>query len=452
VRAATKFIILIVLLLALVAVLAFQRRTEQISMLAEEGRHREAIAALQGRLADHPRDTDLFAALARSHAALGEYGRAIDLYSLYLASRPNDLLALQRQADLLLQNGMFDRYLDALARLVEARPGPEQIGRLAALYRLHGRMSDELATLRKYAGHGLLATDQLERLGALLVAAGNWSEARHWLAIEERKSPPDSSTGRLLLLEALIQNDEADQAYRYAERWMAAWRNPFLSGKLMLRMAQAGHVGPASALALKWEDLMPDTTFEMAGLLVSQGHGELARIMLARWADQTENPTAKQLRTFVSTSAALDAAPLAIAKFLQLVDADTDPARLAQLAEDMADAFGTSTLSAIRPLLSSDMLLARPLFAARLSLTEGNYEAARWFLNRCDPNELTPEERPTWLAMLHQIESQADVVERLLSLWEAGRLPADLAPQLADQASAVGRSGAHDAIWRSLER
>jgi tetratricopeptide (TPR) repeat protein len=451
-RAATKFVILIVLLLALVAVVSFQRRSEQISMLAEEGRHREAIALLQRRLVDHPHDADQLAAMARSYAALGEYGQAIDLYGSYLMSRPNDLLALQRQADLLLESGMFDRYLDALARLVEARPSTEQIGRLVALYRLHGRPSDELATLRKYAGRGLLPTDQLERLGALLLAEGNWREARQWLAIEERKSPLESSTGRLLLLEALIQNDEADQAYRYAERWMTAWRNPFLSGKLMLRMARAGLDGPASELALKWEGLMPDTTFEMAGLFVSQGHGELARIMLARWADQTENPTEEQLRAFVSTSAMLDTAPLVIAKFLQLVRDSTEPARLAQLADDMANAFGAPALSAIRPLLSSDILLTRPLFAARLSLSEGNYEMARWFLDRCDPNELTPEERPKWFALLQRVDTQADAVDRLLSLWEAGRLPADLAPQLADQALAVGRIGAHDAIWRSLER
>jgi Flp pilus assembly protein TadD len=451
-KAATKFIILIVVLLALVAVLAFQRRTEEISMLAEEGRHREAIVLLQRRLVDHPHDADLLVALARSRAALGEYNEAIDLYDTYLASRPNDLLALQRQADLLLQNGMFERYLDALARLVAARPSPELVGRLVALYRLHGRTSDELATLRKFGGRGLLTTDQLERLGTLLAAEGSWREARHWLAIEERKSPPDSSTGRLLLLEALIQNDEADEAHRYAERWMAAWRNPFLSGKLILRVAQAGLDGPASALALKWVDLTPDTTFELAGLFVSHGHGELARIMLGRWADQTEIPTEKQLRRFVATSAMLDSAPLVIVKFLQLVRDDTDPGRLAQLAEDIADAFGTPALSAIRGLLSSDILLTRPMFAARLSLSEGNYETARWFLDRCDPNELTTEERPKWFALLQRVDSRADAVDRLLSLWEAGRLPADLAPQLADQALAVGLIGAHDAIWRSLER
>ena len=162
----------------------------------------------------------------------------------------------------------------------------------------------------------------------------------------------------------------------------------------MLRMARAGLDGPASELALKWEDLMPDTTFEMAGLFVSQGHGDLARIMLARWADQTENPTEEQLRAFVSTSAMLDTAPLVIAKFLQLVRDGTEPARLGQLADDMASAFGTPALAAIRAFLSSDILLTRPLFAATLSLSEGNYETARWFLDRCDPNELTPEERP----------------------------------------------------------
>jgi hypothetical protein len=61
------------------------------------------------------------------------------------------------------------------------------------------------------------------------------------------------------------------------------------------------------------------------------------------------------------------------------------------LAEELVKAFGVQALAAIRPLLSNEALLTRPLFAAEISLSEGNREMARWYLNRIDPGQLPPE-------------------------------------------------------------
>ena len=80
-------------------------------------------------------------------------------------------------------------------------------------------------------------------------------------------------------------------------------RNPFLSGRLILRMAQAGLTVPASRLALKFTDMMPDNTFEIVDLLAGQRYQDLAHQMLARWADRVTKPTGKQFRAFVQASA-----------------------------------------------------------------------------------------------------------------------------------------------------
>jgi len=427
-RTPHQFILLVIVALIGAAVVLSQARDERASMLAGEGRHSEAIALIESRLAHSPHDPELLAALGRSHAALGEVHRAIDVFDAYLVMRPDDLAARKRQAELLLQSGLIDRYLDTLARVVAAQPSPGQVTRLIELFRLHGRVDDEMATLRTYAGSAMLEIPQLERLGALLAEQGNWREARQSLELADKKAPPDASAGRLLLLEVLIQSNEVGLVYERARAWMMAWRSSFLSGKLILRLAQAGLNVPAYKLALEFTDMMPDDTFDMVGLLARNGRQDIAHQMLVRWANRTTKPTGKQLRAFVQASALIGDISEPFAKLVHLVNGGADPAAEGQMAEELANTFGQPALVAIRPLLSNEALLARPLFAAELSLFEGNLEMARWFLNRVKPAQLSPEELSGWLALLRRVEPNADVFNGIAIPWNDGRLPAEFVP------------------------
>jgi tetratricopeptide (TPR) repeat protein len=449
---ARQFILVVVVSLLIAAVVLFPRREEHAAMLAGEGRHKEAIAILERRLAGAPPDPDLLAALGRSYAAVGEVPQAIDAFDGYLAVRPDDLAAREREAELLLQSGLTDRYLGALARVAAAQPSPARVTRLIELYRLHGRVEDEISTLQAYAGKGILDVPQLERLGALLAERGDWRDARQWLELADQEAPPDASAGRLLLLEVLIQSNEVDQIVQRAQIWMGAWRSPFLSGKLILRMAQSGHAVPASRLALKYTDLMPDDALDMVGLFVSKGRQDIARQMLVRWAGRTSKMAGTQLHAFVQASALIGDVSVALGKFLQLVQSGSDAATEGQLAEELGNAFGRPALITIRPLLSNAVLLTRPLFAAELSLREGNREMARWYLNRIDPVQLPLERLTAWLALVHRVETDAEVLRRLAILWNDGRLPAELVPRLADEAAKFGQVKTNDLIWNSVRQ
>ena len=451
-RPAHQFIAVVIVSLVVAAVVLSLGREENSAVLAGEGQHQEAIALLERRLADTPHDQDLLAALGRSYAALGEVDRAIDAFDAYLILRPKDLAARERQAELLLQSGLIDRYLDAMARAVAAQPSPSRVTRLIELFRLHGHVDDEMATLQAYAGKALLETDQLERLGGLLAERGKWRAAQNALESADRKALPDASAGRLLLLEVLIENNEVDRVYERAHAWMMAWRSPFLSGKLILRIAHAGLTGPACRLALDYTDMMPDNTFDITGLLASKGHQGLAHQMLVRWADGTSKPTETQIRAFVQASAQIGDASAPLVKLVQLVRSGAKPAMQGLMAEELTSAFGQPALAAVRPLLSNKVLLARPLFAAELSLFEGNVEMARWFLNRIEPARLSPEQLADWLALLHRVETDADVFKRLAGLWDRGRLPAELVPQFADEAVKMGQVRTHDLIWNSVRQ
>jgi hypothetical protein len=186
-------------------------------------------------------------------------------------------------------------------------------------------------------------------------------------------------------------------------------------------------------------------------LLASKGYRDLARQMLVRWANATTKPVGTQLHAFVQVSALVGDVSVPLRKFLQLVRSGSDAATEGQLAEELANTFGSPALAAIRPLLSHEVLLTRPLFAAELSLFEGNREMARWYLNRIDPAQLPPERLAGWLALLHRVETDADVFRRLAMLWN-GRLPAELVPRFAVEAAKLGQVTTHDLIWKSVRQ
>jgi tetratricopeptide (TPR) repeat protein len=447
-KASRQFVLMVIVALVVAAALLLPRRDEHAAMLASDGQHEQAIALLESRLADAPGDPDALAALGRSHAALGDVPRAIEAFDAYLAVRPNDAAALQSQGELLLQSGARDRYLDVQARLLAAQPSPAGVSRLIELFRLHGRDADELATLQTYAGKGMLEASQLERLGTMLAGRGNWREARAWLELADQRAPVEASVGRLLLLELLIQAKENDRATERAREWMKGWRNPFLCGKLILRLARSGF--DAFELAFAYVELMPDDTPDMIHYLAARGHQGLAHRMLLRWGDRISKPGGQQLRAFVQASALVGDVGAPLTKMMQLVRSGSGLAAQGELAEEVANAFGKPALAAIRPFLSNEALLTRPLFAAELSLFEGNGEMARWFLNRVEPAQLSPERSAEWLAMLHRVETEAEVVTRLTTLWSDGRLPPELLPQFANEAVRQGRVRTHDRIWNSV--
>ena len=451
-RVAQQFMLMVVVAVVVAAVVLSPGRDERAAVLASEGRHKEAIALLERQLSSAPNDPDLLAALGRSYAALGEVRRAIEAFDAYLAMRPDDLVARESVAELLLRSGMIDRYLEALARVVAAQPSPGRVTQLIELFRLHGRAEDELAALQAYASKAMLGAPQLERLGAILADRGNWREARNWLELANQKAPPDASAGRLLLLEVLIQNNEVDRVDERAQVWMKAWRSPFLCGRLILRLAQSGFSASASGLAVKYADLMPDETFEMVGLLVAQGRQDIAHQMLVRWADRETKSTGPQLRAFVHASALVGDVRGPLVKLAQLVRSDPDSEALGELIEELANTFGKPALAAIRPLLSDEVLRKQPLFAAELSLFEGNREMARWFLSGIEPAELSPERSINWLALLHRVETDADVVKRLTVLWNDGRLPPELVPDFANEAVKLGQMRTHDLLWSSARQ
>jgi hypothetical protein len=158
------------------------------------------------------------------------------------------------------------------------------------------------------------------------------------------------------------------------------------------------------------------------------------------------------LHAFVQASALVGDSGPPLGKLLRLASNGSDAASEGQLAEELVYTFGSSILTTIRPLLSNEVLLTRPLFAAEVSLSDGNREMARWYFRRVDAAQLPPERLTAWMALAHRVEMDAEVFRQLTMLSNDKRLSAEVAPLLADEAAQLGQGATHDLIWNSIRR
>ena len=444
------------------------RLEERATMLARDGLYEAALRDVMALPEQHARRPQILMQLHTLHELQGNHAGALEMLEAYLAARPDDLAAREKHAELLARSDRLDAYLVALAGLVTARPRASRISQLLGLYRLHGRHQDELALLQTFAGSRHLDHMEHERLGALLAERGDWLAAEHWLALADQHAPPQAFTGRLLLVDVLVQSGKADEAYRRSLVWMNNWRNPYLTGKLLLVLGQSGGTGTGGAatggtgepgpggaaieLARKGVDLMPDATFDIAGVLTRKGHLVTAQHMLAHWAARKAEPTGKQLRDFVYASLQAGDEQGPILMMRRLVQNGAAAVAQARMAEEMANGYGKAMLAPLRSLLSTPVLRTRPVFAAELAMFEGNVPLARWFLAEADPAALDPEQRHGWLMLLRRVETPSAVFRRLVQLWNERRLPPELLREFADEARLQGQPRLHDAIWVSMQR
>ena len=202
------------ILVLAVGLFLIPRQDEYAVMLVRDGRYEEATRILLPmREAANLRPQVLMQALVL-RLKLGDIPGALEAAEAVLAVRPNDRGAQEILADLLLQSGRLDDHFRATEGLLRARPDPERLSRLLALYRHH---DEELQLLRAYAGTRHLKLPHYERLGALLSARGDWQGAVPWLRLVDQHAPAIESSARLRLLHVLLESGRLDEARRRAE-------------------------------------------------------------------------------------------------------------------------------------------------------------------------------------------------------------------------------------------
>ena len=451
----TRSRILVAMLAALIllaSLLLIPRRDEHLTMLSRDGRYDEASALIAAMRRQGDARPELLTQQMLIHMKQGEVPRALDASSAYLAARPDDPAALEVHADLLLLMGRAKEHLAVSERLVRIRPEPERISQLLAKLKHAGHFAEERALLQHFAGSRMLQLKHYERLGALLSASGDWNGAARWLRYVDRHAPAGEARARLSLLYVLLQSGHVAEANERALRWLGAWRDAYLSGRLISMLAQHGGAPASVPLVSHFVEIMPGSVMEVAGVLTNAGQIEISRILLAEWIDRTPSPTARESRDYVHASLAADEHRRPLQKLLALLRDGGAQEVIAAFVEEIAHAYGAKTIAHLIPHLPGRILQQRPLLAADLALAAGNSQLARWYLEKVEIARLSDEQQDRWLELMRHAVPASAALERLLVLLERGLLPERFVPVAAEQARAAGRPALHDAIWASLRR
>jgi tetratricopeptide (TPR) repeat protein len=432
----------VIAILALgLGIILIPRQDEYVTMLTRDGRYEEAARTLLSLHKMGDRRPELLMQALVLHLKLGDVPGALEAAEAVLAVRPGDRGTQEVLADLLLQSGRLDEYFRATERLLRARPEPDRLSRLLALYRQHGRYDEELTLLQRFAGTRHLKLSHHERLGALLSARGDWKGAAFWLRRVDQDAPASEIAPRMKLLHVLLESGRLDEAQRLAEAWLVSWRNPYLAGKLIVRLAQGGAVLRAVALAQICVEQMPEATFQIAGVLTESSQAAVARELLARWADRTGEPSAEAARSYVHASFAAGDRRKPVEKLLQLVEAEVRPEVQAAFAEEIAYGYGPEMLAQLWAVLPRNALDAHPLLAAQIAQSAGNRQLTEWYFERVEPWRLARHQQEIWLSLLRSLQPPPLVVQRLLELRRGGRLSPELFDVLVERTRAAGTIG-----------
>ncbi len=385
-----------------------------------------------------------------SHA--GEPGMALDAINAYLALQPGDVAAHEKRVELCTLSCPLDTFLQALEALVAVQATRERVAHLLGLYRLHARFDAELQLMLSLRQTPLLDLFDLERLGAMLANRQLYDDAAPTLELADQQAPTERYVGRRLLFEVLLQSKRMTAAHAHALRWIPAWRNPYYSGQLILRLAQSGSRELVVSLAERSAAVVPSSEFAIINFLSSNGHADVSQLLIARWGQRVSQPDPKQLKEYVAAAIAAGdpSGPFLILQ--NILRSQSAPQAQALIAEELASAFGKAALAPYRSSLSYRALATRPLFAADLAQYEANPVLARHFLSLTDVPALTVKERVKWLQLHRQLSTEAEMFSTLRELWQQKRLPDDLIRVFADEARRLGRVREHDTIWASLAR
>ena len=260
---AGQFMLVVLGIATVTAAAMVPRANEWLAVMRDDRKQAQIIAQLEPRLAQDGQDPNLLATLARAYADLGDAPRATALLERYVALRPGDADAYGRLAGLYGTVGEAARQRDALERSVELAPKLPRIAELAALYRSLGKVDEERALLTAFEPDLTVRSGLLLRLAQLYVDKGETLRAVTVLSradvIQAVPKGVRNDEERLLLATLLAETGQGAEAVRFGKVWIAQWRLPWLSNRLLMAVAKRAPDPDAFALSVQCERNYPFT-------------------------------------------------------------------------------------------------------------------------------------------------------------------------------------------------
>jgi len=452
----TRFLLLVLGLVAAASALMAPRADEWLAMLRDTHKQAEIVAMLEPRLAREGDNPTLLATLGRAHADLGNNARAIQLFERCIVLRPYDAETFAQLADLYRIAGEVTKQREALERAVALAPKLSWVAELAALLREQGEPLQELALLERHESDLTLQSGLRLRLAQLRAQEGQPERAIATLdrpdITETLSKSGRNDEERLLLATLLTETGRSGEAVRLGKRWIAQWQEPWLAGRLLTAVAPRAPAAEAAALADAVVELHPAIRFFLAKSLFERGARKTAYHLLRTWPLANPRPSMNELAGFLSACRNWGEPAIVWEAFARTLNESGAPKIIARYSEAIVAEYGLGALAPFWSRLPPEMLERRPLLGARLAFAEQNSGMALLLLERVDVGSLSGSDQQIWADLLSALAPSEAVFSTLDGLRRTGALPPGLLAQYARLAGSLGHEGEYRAVLAALRK
>ena len=308
--------------------------------------------------------------------------------------------------------------------------------RLGVAFRLHARLDDEFRVLRAVAPSELSAPDAV-RLSKLLINRRQFADGAEILSGLDNAGAGLADDARVQLFIALVEQRKFDAAADRAIKWNSGKKNSPLRDVLTGYLLNASADQAALRLVGGAQTFADAREFaRIAELLSDQGRFDLIEQLLGQWLATARQMPADGLDGYfqevVSVAGGKGLATRLFNELFQAMGKGGDARIQASFVQAMYVQFGYAGVAPLRNALRPDVLLARPVLAARLMADEKNPLAARRFLFSVHLPELSASAQFHWLGLAQEILSPKELGDELARRAHAGAIPPELRKAVLD--------------------
>lgn len=443
-----RFLVIISILIAVIAVAMVPRSDEWLAVLRDEDKHAQVIALLEPRLAHGENDPAILAALGQAYAAVGDDGRAAGLMERYITLRPGDAAAYGLLADIYKNQHATSSQIAMLQRSLAISAQISRIAELAELYHREARTDDELALLSSFQAQLTIDSGLVLRLAQLRADSGDRQGAVQVLLRDEVTSvakPANNQNERLLLAELLAETGRGAEATRFGRQWILQWREPWLAGRLVHAVAPRVQQSEASDLVDAVVELHPDIR-----LFLVQDARPVAIHLLETWIVANVSPRADEIAAFMSVCREQNQQRIVWASYAYALGNHSSDELVVRFSEAIAAEFGIGSLVPFWSRLPQDMIEQRTLLPARLAFEAHDQRMANVLLQKVDLAALDSPSRRMWMDLLTATASPVEALQILRD--RRGHLPHDLLVSYARLAGQLGQEIDYRAARAALDQ
>ncbi len=424
--AASRFIVLVIVLVGAAAAVLAPRTREQLAVLQDEEMYAQIISLLEPRLAAGDKDSSLLAALGHAYGKVGNHPKAIELLRRYAAVRPNDAGVYAELAEFLFQTGDLDGAVAMLNRSIALDPKPSRITRLAALYRQLEQPDAERALLARFEPLLDVSDGSVLRLAQLEAESGARDAAIRTLMLPQitLSAGTRATEERIVLAGLLVEGGRSSEAVRLATRWAVEWNEAWLSGRLLQTIAIRAPAVDADELADVVVSLHPEIRLFLAHQLGAAGARPVALHLLERWGAANPRPSSIDIAAFLSACIEQGDPAILWRAYAASLRAPAPTDVLVRLTQALAAQFGIEALAPFWPSLPPDVIQQAPILAAQLAFNASDLETTRRLLDRVDLLTADETSRAIWFELLRAVASPDEQFRVLRTRQSGGRLPA----------------------------